>query len=197
MKKLAITLFVFSMIINAWSQTNKLIDDKFSGPINAVFVNTKEAWIYPTKDMDAALLKDYVSKVFNRFKSDGSILISDSAALTLNLSDYGLLVYGTMTSNIYLTHYKTSFPFTIENNYIQADNTYRDEKTKFITCLPNPQNNKKGMAIFTGFSNKNIIGINSIFNGPEDYVISINYNKDNLSKGNYDKSGINWKFVKE
>jgi len=189
MQKLIMSILAFLMIVNAWSQ-----NDKFSGPINAVFTNTKVAWIYPAKGEDATLLRDFVTDMFNRFKSEGSILVSDSAALTLNLSDYGLVVYGIIPGNLFLNHYKASFPFKIEDQFILADNMYRDKKTKFITCLPNPHNDKKGMAIYTGFSNKSIIGINSIFHGPEDYIVSINYNKDYLSKGNYDKSEIPWQF---
>jgi hypothetical protein len=185
MKKLLFTLLAFSIFVDAWSQ--------FVGPINAAFMNTKTAWIYPTNDKDINTinsLKDYVAEMFNNFKSDGSILIPDSTAVTQELSDFGLLVYGTITTNLYLTKYKSLLTFKLENNLIIfGDCTYRDENTRLITCLPNPQNNKKGMVIYTALTNKKIIGINEVFHGPEDYVIS--------TSGNYDKSETRWKFTKK
>jgi hypothetical protein len=187
MKKLLFTLLAFSIFVNAWSQ--------FVGPINAAFRNTKTAWIYPTKDMDITTmnsLKDYVVEMYKNFKSDGSIIIPDSTAATQDLSDFGLLVYGTITTNLFLTKYKPILTFKLENNLlIFGDNTIRDENTRLITCLPNPQNNKKGMVIYTALTNKTIIGINRVFHGPEDYVISTSIS------GNYDKSGTSWKFMKK
>ncbi len=185
MKKLLFTLLAFSIFVNAWSQ--------FVGPINAAFMNPKKAWIYPTNDKDINTinsLKDYVTEMFNNFKSDGSIIIPDSIAVTQDLSDFGLVVYGTITTNLFLTKYKSLLKFKLENNLIIfGDNTYRDENTRLITCLPNPQNNKNGMIIYTALTNNRIIGINEVFHGPEDYVISI--------RGNYDKSGTSWQFMKK
>ena len=187
MKKLLFTLLAFSIFVNAWSQ--------FIGPINAAFRSTKTAFIYPTKDRDITAmnsLKDYVVETFNHFKSEGSIIIPDSTAATQDLSDFGLLIYGTINTNLFLTKYKSLLTFKLENNVIIfGDITIRDENTRLITCLPNPQNRKKGMVIYTALTNKTIIGINSVFHGPEDYVISTSIS------GNYDKSGTNWKFMKK
>ena len=203
MKKLLITIVAFSFFVNAWSQ------QKFPGPINSVFAGGKIAWIYPTSDRDTAtlnLLKNYVSEVFNHFKKEGCILIPDSTALSRPLSDYGLLIYGTIESNLFLKHYKLFFPFKIENDIIYADKEYKDKNTRFITCLPNPQNPVKGIIIYTSTKNKNIVGINGVYHGPTDFVVSIHpsgddlrqtYSEtDNLSQGYYDKTDNRWKFEK-
>jgi hypothetical protein len=185
MKKLFFTLLAFSIVVNAWSQ--------FVGPINAAFTNSKTAWIYPTNEKDVNTinsLKGYVEEMYNHFKSDGSIIIPDSTAVTQDLSDFALLVYGTITTNLLLTKYKSLLTFKFENNsIIFGDKIIRDENTRLITCLPNPQNNKKGMVIYTALTNNKIIGINAVFHGPEDYVIS--------TGGNYDKSGTTWQIMKK
>lgn len=185
--------------INAKSQSDIKIEKDFSGPINSVFGGSKEVWIYPTCDKDTEVLtnlKNYVTEMYEAFSSKGSMLIPDSLAITMPLSEYALIVYGTIESNLFLKKIKPSLPFKIENNIIYADKEYSDEKLKFITCLPNPQNPKKGMAIYTGISNRYIIDINRVFHGPTDYIISINLNKDNLNKGFYSKTDGKWKFVK-
>jgi hypothetical protein len=185
MKKLLFTLLAFSVFVNAQSQ--------FVGPINAVYANTKTAWIYPTNDKDLnsiSSLKDYVSEMFNNFKTEGSLLIPDSVAVTQDLSTFGLVVYGTLSTNLYLRKYKSLLTFRIENNaIIFGDNEYREANTRLITCLPNPQNKNKGMIIYTALTNGLIIGINEVFHGPQDFVISYT--------GNYDKSGTDWKYVKK
>jgi hypothetical protein len=209
MKKLLISIVAFSLFVNAWSQINSPGKQKFSGPINTVFDEKKLAFVYPTSDNDTITMnsiRKYMSEVFNSLKNEENIMLPDSSALSRPLSDYGLLVYGSIESNLFLKHYKSSFPFKIENNTIYADKEYKDKNTRFITCLPNPQNPMKGMIIYTGITNKNIVGINGVYHGPTDFVVSIsptgdNLNtlyseKDNLSQGNYNKTDGKWKFAK-
>ena len=177
------------------SDNSKLTE--FSGPISAAIAKQKLAWIYPTCDKDTASLKmvqDYVSKFFNRLKLDGSILISDSVALHTQLSGYGIMAYGAIESNLFLKHYKSSFPFKIENSVIYADNEYNDVNTMFISCLPNPQNPQKGMVIYTAVSNKYIQNIFNVLYGGEDYIVFLNRNKI-ISRGYYDKID-SWKYIK-
>lgn len=175
----------------------KLAEIKFLGPINSVMRNQKLAWILPTNDKDTSSLKEahnYIKKMFERFNSPGSILITDSIALKTNLASYGLMVYGPIESNLFLTKYKSLLPFKIENHTLFADNEYKNESLKLISCIPNPMNPQKGMAIYTAFSTRNIVDINNVFHGPEDYIIFIN--KDSvLTKGFFNKIS-DWKFNK-
>jgi hypothetical protein len=209
MKKLLISIVAFSLFVNAWSQLDNSVKQKFSGPINTVFDEKKLALIYPTSDNDTAALnnlKNFVSNLFNSLKNEENILLPDSTALSKPLSDYGLIIYGTIESNLFLKHYKSSFPFKIENNTIYADKEYKNENARFITCLPNPQNPINGMIIYTGITNKNIVGINAVFHGPTDFVVFISpsdgnqtqfYSEnDNLSQGNYNKTQSKWEFAK-
>jgi hypothetical protein len=177
----------------------KLAEYKFLGPINAVFNTQKTAIIYPTNDTDTASLKiaqNYAKQVYNLLKSRGRdiILISDSASLSKSLEEYGLMVYGTVASNLFLSQCKPAFPFKIENNTIYADKEYKDIDIRLITCLPNPQNKQKGMVIYTALSNKYIKDINNIFHGSTDFILSSNL-RDIVGSGNYDKTD-SWKFAK-
>jgi hypothetical protein len=186
-------------VLDSLSKTDylKLSEFKFRGPINSVTINQKVAWIYPTHDQDTAslkIVKDYVTRLYNRFKSEGSVLIADSTALNMGLSDYGLMVYGTIESNLLLSKYMETFPFTIKDHVLTADKEYRNENLRFISCLPNPENPKKGMTVYTAFDNKSIMDINNVFHGPEDYVVFID-RQNVLSKSYYDKSK-EWKFIK-
>ena len=175
-----------------WKQVNM----NFNGLLNGVLSEEKTAWIYPTQDLDTEGLKiaqDYVLLIFNTFaKSRGEILLADTTALKTDLTEYGIIAYGTIESNLFLKQYAPTFPFKIENQTIYADREYTDKDTKFISCVPNPYNSEKGMSIYTALSNKNIQDINNVFHGGEDYIIFLN-RETVISKGFYKKTE-KWKF---
>ena len=174
-------------------------NNQFAGTVNRIFQSPKLAWIYPTNgdnQEELNAIKEYMASIIERFKSriglEGNLLISDSEALEASLSDYGILAYGTIESNLFLSRYKSSFPFKIENGTLYAGKEYTTPEVKIITCVPNPQNNQRGMAIYSALSNKSILDINSVSHGPEDYIIFLN-RETVLDKGFYDKKDI-WKF---
>ena len=178
--------------IEYWKQVNL----NFSGPINAVSMEEKLVIIYPTQDLDTEALKmaqEQALLVFDRFaKPKGGILIADTAALKTDLSEYGILAYGTIESNLFLKHYASTFPFRIEKQKIYADKEYTDKDVKFISCVPNPHNPQRGMTIYTALSNRGIQGINNVFHGNEDYILFLN-RETVISKGFY-KKNEKWTF---
>jgi hypothetical protein len=184
--------------VEYWKQANP---NNFVGPINNVFMvggvwEKKLAIIYPTNDLDTEALKivqNYASLMFDRFFSPkGGILLADTTALKTDLSEYGILAYGTIESNLFLKHHASSFPFRIENQTIYADKEYTDKNIKFITCIPNPLNHKKGMAIYTALSNRAIQDINSVDHGQEDYILFLN-RQTVINRGFYKKEE-EWRF---
>lgn len=178
--------------IEYWKQ----VKINFAGPLNEVVMETKTAWIYPTYDSDTEVLKiaqNYVLQIYNRFaKARGGILLADSVALKTDLSEYGIMAYGTIESNLFLKKYALDFPFRIKNQTIYADKQYTDKDIKFITCVPNPYNPAKGMSIYTALSNKSIQDINSVFHGGEDYILFLN--RDTIIKKGFYKKKEKWTF---
>ncbi|GHU63165.1 hypothetical protein FACS1894160_3130 [Bacteroidia bacterium] len=118
-------------------------------------------------------------EIHHRFFKKG-LLIPDTISTKIDLSAYGLVVYGTIENNLFLQKYKSQFPFKMEGNTIIVDRQYTEPNIKLITCLPNPQNQKLGMVIYTAVKNKDIIDINNVFHGPEDYILFID--KDHVLK---------------
>ena len=169
----------------------KQVDMSFKGPLNGVPMEAKTAWVYPTQDPDTEALKivqNYVLQVFDRFaKPRGGILLADTAALKTDLSEYGIIAYGTIESNLFLKRHAHSFPFKIENQTIYADKEYTEKDVKFISCVPNPYNPEKGMSIYTALSNKSIQNINDVFHGGEDYILFLN-RETVIGRGFYNKN---------
>ena len=189
-KKIIIIAFML-ITISALGQSQ----EKFSGPISGVSMidgvwEEKVVVIYPTNDLDIEALKiaqDYTFVVFERFhKPRGRILLADTTALQTDLTEYGIMAYGTVESNLFLKRYACTFPFRIENQTIYADKEYTEKDVKFISCLPSPLNPTKGMNVYTALTNREIQGINMVFHGPEDYIVFLNRDTV-ISKGFYKK----------
>lgn len=178
-----------------WKHANS-----FRGPINGTIVpngiwEEKISVIYPTKDLDTEALEiaqKYTLQIFAAFfEPRGAILLADTVALTTDLSEYAIVAYGTIESNLFLKQYASSFPFRIDQ-VVYADKEYTEKDIKLISCVPNPLNPEKGMSIYTALSNKNIKDINKVFHGNEDYILFLDH-ETIISKGFYNKNG-EWTF---
>jgi len=185
--------------IEYWKQMNP----NFNGPIIGAIMRNKLAVIYPTHDLDTEALKmvqEQAVGIFDRFfKSSGGLLLADTAALKTDLSEYGIIVFGTIESNLFLKRYASTFPFRIENQTIYADKEYTDKDIKFISCVPNPHNPQKGMSIFTALSNRATQGMSDIFYEQDfqflsdDFILFLN-RETVISRGFYKKNNEKWTF---
>lgn len=179
----------------------KLDDDFFKvdfyGPINAAF-NNKDSMdvviITPTQEKDAEIQKDiysYVENIKGNFFHKAEI-IKDTEAINRDLGDYIILAYGTIEGNVWLQEHKDIFPFKVEEDKIIADKNYEDSGMVMISAMPNPQNYKSPLVIYTAQDAKDIIGINNVFHGPTDFIIA--KDGEELHSGFYDKNEETWSF---
>lgn len=162
-------LDVFDSLSHA--NNENLLNPSFSGPIRNVLNSRKIAIIYPTADSDTTTLRslfNYTTKI-HKMKSETSILCADSVALKTDLSNYSIMAYGTIESNLFLNKYKGTFPFKVTENSVITDKKYKGARLRIIACLPNPTNNKKGMLVNTSTSNLNIKGVSNPFT--KDFIV--------------------------
>lgn len=174
------------------SDNEPLLNPKFLGPIRSVLSSRKIAIIYPTNDPDTTAMQslyNYTSNI-HKMKSDVSILCSDSAALLMDLTDYSIMAYGTIESNLFLSKHKDLFPFKITGNTIITDKIHEGRRLRLITCLPNPYNSKKGMMVNTSTNNHNIKGVTNPFT--DDFIVFEEI-ESILQQGFYKKNGA-WSF---
>jgi hypothetical protein len=177
----------------ASSDNEKLLHPAFNGPIQALLSSPKIIIIYPTNDSDTAALNNIYryTSLIQKIKSDERIIRSDTAALKMDLSDYSIMAYGTIESNLFLSKFKEMFPFKIKGNTILTNKIHEGARLRIITCLPNPYNNKKGMLINSSTSNRNIKGVTNPFT--DDFIIFEDI--DNiLQQGSYQKDGTRWRY---
>lgn len=171
----------------------KRFDQSFQGPLPLV-ANGKPVIVYPTRDSganDLQAVQDYMAQ----FPPEA--LLADTAALKTDLSDYGIFVFGTVESNLFLQKYASMLPFKVENQTLYADKAYTDKRIRMITGIPNPQNPDNGMMIFTALSNAAIPNIfeslNAVYKVGDDYILFID-SGNVLGHGAYKKEGGQWTF---
>lgn len=174
------------------SNNEYLLNPPFSGPIRNVLNSRKIAIIYPTNDSDTTVLHslfNYTSNI-HKMKSDVSILCADTAALKMDLTDYSIMAYGTIESNLFLSHYKEIFPFKVTENTIITDQKHEGARLRIIACLPNPTNNKRGMMVNTSTSNHHIKGVSNPFT--DDFIVFEDI--ENILQHGVFKKGETWTF---
>jgi hypothetical protein len=168
--------------------------DKFGGTINAVTeISTAVVLIVPTNEVDPeaqAKIHEYVTQVQQMLYKNVPI-ISDREALERDLSENAIVAYGTMTGNLWLAQLADDLPVRIEPGRIIADSVYPGENLRFITAWPNPYNPARGITVYTAQRAEDVVGINSVFHGPTDYVIA--EGTERLREGYYTKDGT-WRF---
>ncbi len=174
------------------SNNEYLLNPPFLGPIRTVLNSRKIAIIYPTNDSDTTALRSlftYTSRI-QKMKSDVSIICADTVALKMDLSDYSIMAYGTIESNLFLNNYKETFPFKISGYMILTDKKQEGSRLRIIACLPNPTNTKRGMMVNTSTSNRNIKGVSNPFT--DDYLVFEDI-ENILQHGSF-KKGETWSF---
>ncbi|MCM1991258.1 DUF4932 domain-containing protein [Oceanirhabdus seepicola] len=171
----------------------------FTGNIYKLFwMDENITIILPTNEEDQKIQNNIVKDVnsfFEKYKDklgEQAEIITDKEALEKDLSDKNLIVFGTLEGNLWLKRYSKAFPFKIEEDKITADKVYKGNNVRFITSMPNPINKNKGMIIYTAQKAKSIIGINSVFIGPIDFVIAEDTKE--INSGYYIKENGIWRF---
>ena len=167
----------------------------YAGTINEVGQDKSSViLILPTNEKDSDVQKnihEFVRQYQQRFYPQAPV-ITDTEAIKRDFSQNSLILFGTMNGNLWLKENAAKFPFTLEANRIVADKVYEGTGLRFISAWPNPQNPKRGILIYTAQQAKDIVGINSVFHGPTDYVVA--RGNSILKADNYKKNKDNWSF---
>jgi hypothetical protein len=175
---------------------DSFFEPEFVGPINSVMNYTdtmKLIVITPTNEDNVQQEIDlYIELIKSKFWPEAE-LVDDIDALERDLSNYTIIAYGTMKGNLWLNHYKETFPFEINDDSIRANNDYDGANLTFITALPNPQNYKNPLLIYTAQKSDDIVDINSIFHGATDYIIAKDF--EEVYSGFYSKDNEKWTFL--
>jgi hypothetical protein len=170
-----------------------LTDPLFTGPVQSVLSRQKVVIIYPTHDSDRVYLKsvqDYTAAI-QRIKGESAVIYPDTLALKTDLSDAWIMAYGTMESNLFLKKYSENFPFRVTGDTIYTDRKFTGKNLRLITCVPNPQNRRRGMLINTATHNMSLKGVQIPLKA--DYLVFEDVNKL-LQNGFYIKSEHQWEF---
>jgi hypothetical protein len=115
----------------------------------------------------------------------GRPVLSDNDALNRDLSGNSIVVVGTTAGNAWLSEHANALPLKISGQSVIADKEFTGANLRFITVARNPQNDKKGVVIYTAQRADDIPGIESVPHGATDFVVA--RDNDIVSAGFYDK----------
>jgi hypothetical protein len=164
--------------------------------INSVLMlDRPRVYVLPTAEQDAAvqsLLHTYVREVRDMFMP-GSEIITDTAALSRDLSGQVLVIYGTPAGNRYLSQICNELPVEIrDDGSIRTGQILTGSRLRFISVFPNPVWNDSWLVIYTACRTEYVIGINSVYHGMTEYVVADD--TELLESGVYEKTSMGWKF---
>jgi len=164
--------------------------------INSVLMLDKpRVYVLPTAEQDAAVqssLHTYVREIRDMFMP-GSEIITDTSALSRDLSGHVLVVYGTLEGNRYLGQISSELPVEIrDDGSIKTCQTLTGSRLRFISVFPNPLWDDSWLVIYTACRTEDVIGINSVYHGMTEYVIADD--TELLESGLYEKTNVGWKF---
>ncbi len=161
----------------------------FTGTIRSVVSDYKDVFIVPSHENDKEAQDNILKYVENKRDKyhKGSLILTDEEALKQDLSNHSLMVFGTMTGNLWLDKHKDSLPFHIDTDKITVDETpVPGDHLRLITAWPNPQDSSKGMAIYTAQEATDILGSYDVPIWWADYVVAVD--KNVIKSGNYARS---------
>ena len=173
----------------------------FRGPINnAGNTSPSTILIVPTNEADKAVerkIQDYARGiqrfVVEKMPGRDVKIMTDAEALQADLSQSALSVYGTPQGNLWLARHIAALPVVIEPNTIAADRLYKGSNLRFISAWPHPLNPQKGMVVYTAQRAEDIVGINSLFHGPTDFVVA--QGQTVLRAADYVRKDARWAFA--
>jgi hypothetical protein len=136
-------------------------------------------------------LKAFVHKFRNLVPAlKNARIVADTTALKMDISGYGLSVWGTPQGNKFLAKYILAIPILMEKDRVLAENTYQGSGHGILIGWVNPFNQEFPMAIYTGQNPRDVIGFNSIMNGSGNYHIFRNF--ITLRQGSFVRNGKVW-----
>ncbi|HOT74529.1 MAG TPA: DUF4932 domain-containing protein, partial [Candidatus Wallbacteria bacterium] len=167
---------------------------KFTGTINAALSLEPASYILVVPDgekdakINAQIVKgaEAVKKMFMK----SAKILKGSEALKLDASKHSFVAYGTKEGNSFIKKHMEAIPVKLDSNEIELKEKIAGANLRFITCWPNPADSARAIIIYTAVKAEDIVGINSVFHGPTDYVAADG--EKILKSGNYKKAGGKW-----
>ena len=163
---------------------------------NTLFSLNDFILIYPTHETSDSLnsvIKKYVESVNEMFyKLPDEKVIPDTIAVKRNLKEFTIICYGSYKGNLWLKNKIKNLPFQIQEDKIITKDSINQRNLSLIASWLNPDNPEKYLVIYTSQKSEQIININGVFHGSNNYVIA-----DSkfviIEKGNY--KFLNGKYI--
>jgi hypothetical protein len=161
----------------------------FHGPHNAT-VGRLSLLVTP----EDGPLADYAGMIHGRFHAPRGVALAKASAVPA-LPPGGLVAYGSPQSNPWVARIAELGRWKIQPDGIALGGRwFAGEHLVLIACWPHPEDPKAALAVYAGASDEDVVGVNSVFHGPEDWLVARKVGQDFevVAKGNFEKSERGW-----
>lgn len=165
----------------------------FRGILNNVTMSPDVLIVYPDPERVEGVAKSILPTISFMVERLGKEAVTDSQALSMDLKDRPLILYGTVDDNLWLARHRDALPFTILPDRVIADKEYPGTNLRVISCLPHPENPQLGINIYTAQTIEAMHRCNAVFHGNEDWLVT-NTELQILGSGFYNKDLAGWRF---
>jgi hypothetical protein len=172
----------------------------FHGPLDAIFPRADSIYIvYPTAlDHPSVELVRKDLYGFANFLSSAQIepiVVSDTEALKIDWSDKIAFLYASPGGNVFFHRLSIGIPLRFSNDVIEfGEKRYEGDGVLFISCVPNPFNERLPFALVAANRPQDLIGASMRMGGKSswnvDYVIF--HGDELLETGRYHKEASTW-----
>lgn len=167
----------------------------YQGSIQATVADTNTVRIIlPTHERDTEA-QEKIHAMAHRNAAgliDPDHIITDEVALTQDLSEYNLILYGTRPGNAWLETYVAGLPITLGESRLLTGTLHAGPDLGFITCWPHPQNPQRGLVIHTAFLAEDIGLYQQPLPTTHDYLVTRGTRI--IEADNYRKDKGQWSF---
>lgn len=157
---------------------------------DAEYARPRVVFVVPTGESnseDQARIVAYARRVHDAFAPDAPFL-TDVEALRQPATGRVLLLYGTPSGNLWVARrLGDRLPFRFAGGRVAiAGRTFSGDHIRVICALPNPDDPRFGIVVHSAAAAADVNGINSVENGPTDYVVA--NGQDVLDASNFPRS---------
>lgn len=115
-------------------------------------------FVLPTKEADSSEMKKLHqwANDYKKMISPGSRVITDEAALQMDLKGHDLVIFGTPAGNMLLNNLKELLPVLVRQEGIYTNKLIPGTDLQLVLSWPNPFDEDKAVIIYTGQQVRNI-----------------------------------------
>lgn len=160
-----------------------------------VFFKMPKTWqhppfVYAWQDTVVSPFNDFIKRYLSYFQ--GGQLVSDQQALTMDVNDHDLIIFGNFQNNAFLKKNYSEIPVKFTKNGMIADKHYEADDLVLITAWLHPTDKERKSELYISNKMENLVNMDWVERGGTHYHITRGV--ISIKAGNYARRMKIWRF---